>query len=173
MRTMRDIFEGISRRLGTDKFEFKGKKGHWRTVKGNQIFFPDDGSAPMGMPKEMQNSTKSREDLFASWSSGGKKILVPSASDVGLSADQEDGFREALNTAMMSAASMEWFWDNPEEGEEDVGEDDRVKYTMDTMHDTLSDELGDKASKKISNSGWKTLEKLIRDVVTGKIKRRD
>jgi hypothetical protein len=44
----------VSKRVGADKWEFKGKTGHWRTVRGNEIFFPDDGGAPMGMPKAMQ-----------------------------------------------------------------------------------------------------------------------
>ena len=56
MTTMQDIFEAVSKRIGPDQFEFKGKKGHWRTIKGNQIFFPDDGSEPMGMPKAMKGA---------------------------------------------------------------------------------------------------------------------
>lgn len=66
-RTMRDVFGGrertmgalfaeatVSKRVGPDQYEFQGKKGRWRTVKGNELFFPDDGSAPMGMPPEMR-----------------------------------------------------------------------------------------------------------------------
>jgi hypothetical protein len=61
MKTMRDIFEGISKRLGPDEFEFQGKKGRWRTVKGSEIFFPEDGSGPMGMPNGMKKSKNDDE----------------------------------------------------------------------------------------------------------------
>ena len=74
MVTMRDMFEAIeegyadrlrnelrrstgrtkSKKVGDDKWEFKGKTGHWRTVNGHEIFFPDDGGDPMGMPKAMK-----------------------------------------------------------------------------------------------------------------------
>ena len=50
--------KGVSKRLGPDKWEFKGKTGHWRTVNGHDIFFPDDKSAPMGMPKAMKRAKK-------------------------------------------------------------------------------------------------------------------
>jgi hypothetical protein len=55
-RTMREalrICEAISKRLGPDSYKFKRKVGHWRTVNGHQIFFPDDKSAPLGMPAAM------------------------------------------------------------------------------------------------------------------------
>jgi len=38
--------------------EVDGKKGVWRTVRGHRIFFPDDGSAPTGMPKAMKENSK-------------------------------------------------------------------------------------------------------------------
>lgn len=44
----------VSKKLGPDKWEFQGKTGHWRTVNGHEIFFPDDRSGPMGMPKAMK-----------------------------------------------------------------------------------------------------------------------
>ena len=32
--------------------KFKGKPGKWRTVRGRRIFFPDDGSQPVGGMRE-------------------------------------------------------------------------------------------------------------------------
>lgn len=48
----------VSKKVGPDKWEFQGKTGHWRTVNGHEIFFPDDRGAPMGMPKAMQRKGK-------------------------------------------------------------------------------------------------------------------
>ncbi len=44
--------EARSENLGDGKWEYKGKKGVWRTL-GNydRAFFPDDGSGPMAMRK--------------------------------------------------------------------------------------------------------------------------
>lgn len=50
--------KAVSKRVGDDKWEFKGKTGHWRTVNGNEIFFPDDDSGPMGMPKAMKKGKR-------------------------------------------------------------------------------------------------------------------
>lgn len=36
----------ISKDLGDGKFEFEGKVGVWRTIRGKRYFFPDDGSDP-------------------------------------------------------------------------------------------------------------------------------
>ncbi len=48
----------VSKKVGDDKWELDGKVGHWRTVNGSEIFFPDDGGEPMGMPKAMKKSRK-------------------------------------------------------------------------------------------------------------------
>jgi hypothetical protein len=50
--------KSISKKVGDDKWEFKGKVGHWRTVNGSEIFFPDDDSGPMGMPKAMTKAKR-------------------------------------------------------------------------------------------------------------------
>jgi hypothetical protein len=50
--------KAVSKKVGDDKWEFKGKTGHWRTVNGHEIFFPDDKSEPMGMPKAMKKAKK-------------------------------------------------------------------------------------------------------------------
>jgi hypothetical protein len=50
--------KAVSKKVGDDKWEFQGKVGHWRTVNGNEIFFPDDKSEPMGMPKAMKKAKK-------------------------------------------------------------------------------------------------------------------
>jgi hypothetical protein len=50
--------KSVSKKVGDDKWEFKGKVGHWRTVNGSEIFFPDDDSGPMGMPKAMKKAKK-------------------------------------------------------------------------------------------------------------------
>lgn len=34
-----------------------GKKGVWRTIKGNHIFFPRKGGKPIGMPRAMRKAT--------------------------------------------------------------------------------------------------------------------
>ncbi|MFA4971291.1 MAG: hypothetical protein WC683_01675 [bacterium] len=48
----------VSKKVGDDTWEFQGKKGHWRTVNGSEIFFPDDGGEPLGMPKAMKKARK-------------------------------------------------------------------------------------------------------------------
>ena len=67
----------VSKKVGDDKWEFKGKTGHWRTVNGHEIFFPDDGGEPMGMPKAMKKARKKdtspeglRRDLAAKRKAG-------------------------------------------------------------------------------------------------------
>jgi len=50
-----DVLRLASARLSEEAvYTLNGKKGVWRTVKGNKIFFPKDGSKPTGMPGEMQ-----------------------------------------------------------------------------------------------------------------------
>jgi hypothetical protein len=39
------------------QYSVNGKKGVWRTVKGNKIFFPKDGSSAIGMPSAMKTAT--------------------------------------------------------------------------------------------------------------------
>lgn len=83
MRTMLELFEAVSKQVGPDKFEFQGKKGRWRTVKGSELFFPDDGSAPMGMPKAMQAVAKkvaSKSVVNPPSVSGGAKYFDPQKS---------------------------------------------------------------------------------------------
>jgi hypothetical protein len=41
-------------------YTVQGKKGVWRTVRGRHIFFPEDGSAPIGMPKAMRRTVRKR-----------------------------------------------------------------------------------------------------------------
>jgi hypothetical protein len=51
----RQVAEARSKSLGKGKYEYKGKEGVWRTIKGgDRVFFPDDKSAPMAMqgPKD-------------------------------------------------------------------------------------------------------------------------
>jgi len=50
--------KSASKKVGDDKWEFKGKVGHWRTVNGSEIFYPDDGGEPLGMPKAMKKAKK-------------------------------------------------------------------------------------------------------------------
>lgn len=52
------LCEGVSKRVGPDAYKFKGKVGHWRTVSGSELFFPDDGGAPLGMPAAMAAAAK-------------------------------------------------------------------------------------------------------------------
>lgn len=38
--------------LGNGKYKYQGKEGVWRTAKnGDKMFFPDDGSGPLGPPR--------------------------------------------------------------------------------------------------------------------------
>jgi hypothetical protein len=82
---MRDIFEAVSKRVGPDQFEFQGKKGHWRTVKGNELFFPDDGSSPMGMPGAMKAASKKSAKAPTGAGGGGAKYFDPQKSTLAAS----------------------------------------------------------------------------------------
>jgi len=59
--------KSVSKKVGDDKWEFKGKVGHWRTVNGSEIFFPDDDSGPMGMPKAMTKAKKKDTSTEGLW----------------------------------------------------------------------------------------------------------
>ena len=63
----------VSKKIGPDKYEFQGKKGHWRTVNGNDIFFPDDNSGPMGMPKAMKKAKRKDTSPEGLWNELRKK----------------------------------------------------------------------------------------------------
>ena len=43
------------------KYEFKGKTGIWRRVANHNVFFPDDGSGPLGIPKPKDGKQKKKE----------------------------------------------------------------------------------------------------------------
>ena len=47
------------------KVEFKGKQGVWRRVANHNIFFPDDGSDPIGIPKPKDKSQEKKEVVKA------------------------------------------------------------------------------------------------------------
>lgn len=88
MRTMRELFEAVSKKVGPDQYEFQGKKGHWRTVNGSELFFPDDDSAPMGMPKAMKASGKKaagKNTVSPSSVAGGAKYFDPQKSTLAAS----------------------------------------------------------------------------------------
>lgn len=93
----RTFEEAISKKVGDDSYELDGKVGHWRTVgNGDRWFFPDDGSAPIGMPtnmgkespekasslkpikgpneKAIAKAEKSRSEFFSTLSTNAKKI---------------------------------------------------------------------------------------------------
>lgn len=38
-----------------------GKKGMWRRVANHNVFFPDDGSDPIGLPKPKNKKQKAKE----------------------------------------------------------------------------------------------------------------
>jgi len=66
IETLADLMEaephGLpSKHLGGGKYEYKGKKGVWRTL-GNRDrgFFPDDGSEPMGMERTKRHGGKAK-----------------------------------------------------------------------------------------------------------------
>lgn len=60
-----------SKSLGNGKYEYKGKEGVWRTLKnGDRMFFPDDGSSPLGASATLGKAKKSED---AEGNSGGWK----------------------------------------------------------------------------------------------------
>lgn len=88
MRTMRELFEAVSKKIGPDQFEFQGKKGHWRTVNGSELFFPDDGSSPLGMPKAMKAASKkaaSKNTVRPATAADGAKYFDPQKSTLAAS----------------------------------------------------------------------------------------
>jgi hypothetical protein len=88
MRTMRELFEAVSKKVGPDQYEFQGKKGHWRTVNGSELFFPDDGASPLGMPKAMKASGKKaagKGSVSPSSVAGGAKYFDPQKSTLAAS----------------------------------------------------------------------------------------
>lgn len=44
------------------KFKVDGKSGVWRTVADNPVFFPDDGSKPVGIPKALKGEPKDLDE---------------------------------------------------------------------------------------------------------------
>ena len=49
-RRMAGVEEAVTKQIGPDKWEYKGKKGKWRTgAGGDKIFIPDDGSGVMAL----------------------------------------------------------------------------------------------------------------------------
>lgn len=52
--TVRRLAEATKQVEG-DTWELDGKKGVWREVAGQHVFFPSDGSAPVGLPKAVQS----------------------------------------------------------------------------------------------------------------------
>lgn len=43
------------------EYEVNGKKGVWRRVANHNIFFPDDGSDPIGIPKLKDKKQEKKE----------------------------------------------------------------------------------------------------------------
>jgi len=125
MRTMREIFEGhsarsmqcifaliettVSKKIGDDKYKFKGKTGRWRTVNGNELFFPDDGSTPMGMPPEMKQGTQKGGKLSARKSVKWKKPNLADEADEYLENGPTKRYFKKHGIVMKSAAEVEKF----------------------------------------------------------------
>jgi hypothetical protein len=52
-------------KLDFDEYEYKGKKGKWRTSpSGDRLFIPDDGSGPLGISKGKRDALSGQSDMF-------------------------------------------------------------------------------------------------------------
>jgi hypothetical protein len=51
-----------TKRVDDDTWETDGKKGKWREALGRHVFYPDDGSDPIGIPKAAQGGGEGGEE---------------------------------------------------------------------------------------------------------------
>jgi len=63
MKTLINLLDEDARysgkKVGDDSYEYEGKIGKWRTAKnGDRMFFPDDGSLPLGGSATLKHSKK-------------------------------------------------------------------------------------------------------------------
>lgn len=88
-----------------DVWELDGKKGVWREVSGSPVFFPTDGSAPVGLPKAAQSADAKdlidnpgeRKKRFKEAAGGLKRAVSGSGGDA-VSALEDEGTEEDRET---------------------------------------------------------------------------
>jgi len=67
--------------LGDGKWKVDGKEGKWRRVQKHNVFFPDDGSDPIGMPKATRGKgLKKGDEPEEKKDSGSDKVRMMLAS---------------------------------------------------------------------------------------------
>lgn len=100
---MRELFEFVNKRIGDDKWmvDPPGKEGVWRRVGHKNVFYPDDGSAPVGfIGKKKKAYEKQTADLLSTIATLKKKA---SGKDKQVLDDMEkalkSGDAEAFKTA--------------------------------------------------------------------------
>lgn len=78
-----ELEERWNKKVGDDKWKVGGKLGKWRRAQRHNVFFPDDGSAPIGMPegnrgKGLKGADKKAAEKASSELSGKKKMIAAS-----------------------------------------------------------------------------------------------
>jgi len=106
-----------------DKWELDGKQGIWRTVRGRRMFFPDDGSDPVGMPSAMKLAPAKK--LMKTAKGGGEGA----GGDLGTETAQKavSGAREELDDAVGGSgeSAIEELENGSEEEQEALDKFDR------------------------------------------------
>lgn len=73
---LEDLTEKWNEKLDHDLWDVDGKEGKWRRVQRHNVFFPNDGSDPIGMPKETRGKGYGTKEK--GHSSGRVKMMLAS-----------------------------------------------------------------------------------------------